>query len=83
MYVCMCVCVCVCMYVCVCACACASGEVQLIDVREPYELEDTGILAPNAINIPCKLNVFLMAYSHVYILSDNGQVVKVLWNLPA
>ncbi|CAI8003650.1 Thiosulfate sulfurtransferase/rhodanese-like domain-containing protein 3 [Geodia barretti] len=28
------------------------GEVQLIDVREPWELEDTGTVAPNTINIP-------------------------------
>ena len=34
----------------------ASGDVQLIDVREPYEIEEMGLLAPNTINIPCKFN---------------------------
>ena len=39
----------------------ASGDVQLIDVREPYEIEEMGLLAPNAINIPCKFNLMCMS----------------------
>ncbi len=31
-----------------------NGQVQLFDVREPKELQQTGVI-PNAINIPCKL----------------------------
>ena len=35
-------------------CAYSLDKVYLIDVREPYELEETGIIAPNAVNIPRK-----------------------------
>lgn len=38
-------------------------EILLIDVREPFEIEQTGII-PTAINIPCKKNNqgFLIRY---------------------
>lgn len=32
-----------------------SGEIQLIDVREPQELIDEGIIHESAVNVPRKL----------------------------
>lgn len=32
------------------------STIFLIDVREPHELQETGIL-PNSLNIPCKLSL--------------------------
>lgn len=39
-----------------------SGNIQLIDVREPYELTDEGIIDSRAVNVPCKIIKLCISY---------------------
>lgn len=44
----------------------AANDIQLIDVREPYELIESGKI-PNSINVPCKFFVCLFLFPLIEI----------------
>ena len=51
-----------------------SGEVNLVDVREPYELRDNGTI-PKAVNIPCKIMYFVIINYFALLSHLNFQFV--------